>query len=68
MELGMPAFNIPIYMIDSFGIRDDSFQYDEKALLRAIVSSTALRLRKTPDDVWVAYQAAAPVADGAGGL
>jgi hypothetical protein len=56
---GVPTLRVPLMFINSYGIRDRTYEFDEAAFIRAIVTSAAARLRKTPEEVWSVYQAAA---------
>jgi hypothetical protein len=54
-----------VFLVDAFGIRDDSFKLDELVFIQALVTATAGHLRKTPAEVWTAFEAAAAAAAAA---
>ena len=55
---GVPAHTVPLFLVDAFGIRDTSFKFDERAFLRALVTSAAARLGKAPAELWAAFPGA----------
>jgi predicted GTPase len=49
---GVVTLKMPVMLVDCYGIRDNRYEFDEIAFVRAIVTSTAFRLNKSPDEVW----------------